>query len=229
MYFLSILIKYGLIRRKVVRDEITTIIRNNQWTSFKTEYELVHISIIKSKVDVLAENKLRRRDISFVRIGNTNYHSYDKASKQYKSCYPHPVINACNISRLFFASIMDEISDSISWKEYSNNNNMEKSDVPNSKLKHISNFTTIIIDSLPLPSSKYPLLESLSMDTSDLEATQLRVAKLKNIMKEMTRVLEDNEISMNIESWSGRGKKQIIQITIFWSSTIRSIHAEFEM
>ena len=31
---------------------------------------------------------------------------------------------------------MDEISDSISWNEYiNNNNNTEKSDVPNSKLK----------------------------------------------------------------------------------------------
>ena len=28
----------------------------------------------------------------------------------------------------------------------------------------------------------------------------------------MTPVLEDNQISMNIESWSGRGKKQIIQL-----------------
>ena len=31
-------------------------------------------------------------------------------------------------------------------------------------------------------------------------------------MKEVTHVLEDNHISMNIESWGGREKKQIIQI-----------------
>ena len=65
---LSILIKCGLIRRKVVRGEMTTIICNDQWTSFKSEYELVNIEIIKPKVDVLVENRLRRRNVSFVRI-----------------------------------------------------------------------------------------------------------------------------------------------------------------
>ena len=102
---------------------------------------------------------------------------------------------------------MDEISDSISWNECINNNNRKKSDVPNSNLKNVFNFTSIIIDNPPLLSSKYPLLDSLSIDTSDLETNPLRVIKLKKIMKEVTRVLEDNQISMNIESWGGRGKK----------------------
>ena len=43
---------------------------------------------------------------------------------------------------------------------------------------------------------------------SDLETNPLRVIKLKKIMKEVTRVLEDNEISMNIESWGGREKNK---------------------
>ena len=56
---------------------------------------------------------------------------------------------------------MDEISDSISWNECinnnnNNNNNRKKSDVPNSNLKNIFTFTTIIIDNPPLLSSKYP-------------------------------------------------------------------------
>ena len=107
--FLSILIKCGLICRKVVRGEMTTIIRNDQWTSFKSEYELVDIEIIKSKVDVLVDSKLRRRYVSFVRIGNKKYPSFLKASKQYNSGHPPPVINTCNISRIFLASIMDKI------------------------------------------------------------------------------------------------------------------------
>ena len=89
------LIKCGLIRRNVVCGELITIIRNDQCTSFKSEYELVNIEVIKSKVDVLVENKLHRRDVSFVRIENKNYPSYVKASKQYKSCHPLPVINTC--------------------------------------------------------------------------------------------------------------------------------------
>ena len=54
--FLSMLIKCVLIRRKVVCGEMTTIIRNDQWTLFKSEYELVNFEIIRSKVDVLVEN-----------------------------------------------------------------------------------------------------------------------------------------------------------------------------
>ena len=127
--FLSILIKCGLIRRKVICGEMATMIRNDEWTSFKNEYELVNIEIIKSKVDVLVEIKLRRRDVSFVRIGNKNYSSFLKASKQYNSCRPPPVINTCNIGRIFFASIMDEICDSISWNECINYNYMGKKEM----------------------------------------------------------------------------------------------------
>ena len=66
MYVLSILIKYGLIRRKVVRDEMATIILNGQWILFISEYELINVEINKSKVDVLVEDKLLRRDASFI-------------------------------------------------------------------------------------------------------------------------------------------------------------------
>ena len=107
------MIKCEHIRRKVVCGEITTIIRNDQWTSFKLEYELVNIEINKSKVDILVKNKLVRRNVYFIRIGNKNYPSFPKASKQYNSGHPLPVMNTCNISRIFLVSIMDDISDYI--------------------------------------------------------------------------------------------------------------------
>ena len=94
--------------------------------AFKNEYELVNIEIIKSKVDLLVENKLRRRNVSFVRIGNRNYPSFFKASKQYNSGHPPPVINKCNISRVFLESIMDDISHSISWTECIKINSLKK-------------------------------------------------------------------------------------------------------
>ena len=46
--FHSILVKCGLIRRKVVSGEMETIIRNDIYTFFKSEYEL-DIEINKSK------------------------------------------------------------------------------------------------------------------------------------------------------------------------------------
>ena len=69
MYFLSILIKCGIIRRSVIRGEMTTIILNDQWISLILEYELIIVEINKSKVDVLVVSKLLRRDTLFIRIG----------------------------------------------------------------------------------------------------------------------------------------------------------------
>ena len=60
------------------------------------------------------------------------------------------------------------------------------------RIVKFSNFTTTIIDNPPLLSSKFPLLDSLSIETSDLETNSLRVIKLKNTMKEVNRVSEDN-------------------------------------
>ena len=78
VYFLSIMIKCGLIRRKVVCGEMTTIILNDQCMLFKLEYELVNIGINQSKVNVLVENKLARRNAYFIKIGNKNILHFSK-------------------------------------------------------------------------------------------------------------------------------------------------------
>ena len=107
---------------------------------------------------------------------------------------------------------MDDISDSVSWNDCILNKNLEKSDFQICKSIIDSNSTTTIIDNLPLPSSSYPVLDSLSIEISDLESNPLRVIKLKNILKEVTSVLEDNGIELNINSWDGCGRKKIINI-----------------
>ena len=63
------MIKCGIIRRSVIRGEMTTIILNDQWISLILEYELIIVEFIKSKVDVLVVSKLLRRDTLFIRIG----------------------------------------------------------------------------------------------------------------------------------------------------------------
>ena len=69
-FFISIVIKCGLICQSVVRDETTTIIQKDPWISFTSEYELINVEINKYKMDVLVINKLLRRDVSFILIGN---------------------------------------------------------------------------------------------------------------------------------------------------------------
>ena len=85
---------------------------------------------------------------------------------------------------------MDDISDSISWNDCLLNKNLEKSDVQICKAIIDSKSTTTIIDNSPLPSSSYSVLDSLSIETSDLESNPLCVIKLKNILKEVNFVLE---------------------------------------
>ena len=89
-----------------------------------------------------------------------------------------------------------------------------KNEVQISNVKNVPNSTTTIIDNPPVLSPKYPLLESLSIEVSALKTNPLGVLRLKkkNIKKEETCVLEDNEIEMNIDSWDGRGKIIIIKI-----------------
>jgi len=60
---------------------------------------------------------------------------------------------------------------------------------------------------IKVPSFHGCIAQSLSIETSDLETNPLRVIKLKAIMKEVTCVLKDNRISMNIEFWGGRENK----------------------
>ena len=158
------------------------------------------------------QNKIVRRNVYFLRIGKKNNILFVKASQQYKSGQPPPLVNTCNIRRIFLAAIMADISDSISWNDLILNKNLEKSNGQICKSIIDSNSTTTIIDNPPLPSSSYPVLDALSIEMSDLESNPLRVIKLKNILKEVTSVLEYNGIELNIDSWGGRGKKKIIKI-----------------
>ena len=54
------------------------------------------------------------------------------------------------------------------------------------------------------------MLEALSNNVNGNISSSL--INLKNILKEVTSVLEDNGIELNIDSWGGRGKKKIIKI-----------------
>ena len=121
-FFISIVIKCGLICQSVVRDETTTIIQKDPWISFTSEYELINVEINKYKVDVLVENKMFRRNVSFIRIGNKRYPSYFKASYQYNSGHLPLLINTCHINRIFIQSITINISDSLSLNYCINSN-----------------------------------------------------------------------------------------------------------
>ena len=184
-------------------DEMTTIIQKDQGISFVSEYEVINVEINKSKSDVLVDSKLLRRDVSFIRISNKNYPPYLKSSQPYNSGYLPPVINNYHISRMFLQSITINISYSTCWNEYINGNRLKRSEVKVNKVADVSIFTSTLIDKLPVLSSKYTLWESLSIETTNLKNIPLHVIKLKNIIKELTSVLEDKDIAIDIVCWDG--------------------------
>ena len=100
-------------------------------------------------MDILVENKLLRRNVSFIRIGNKNYTSYAKTSQQYNSGHLFPVINTCHLSRMFLQFIKVDISYSICWNDCINRYN---------KVICVSISMASLIDNSPVLSTKYPLL-----------------------------------------------------------------------
>ena len=83
---------------------------------------------------------------------------------------------------------------------------MKRSDVYVNKLIDVSRSTASLIDNIPVFSSEYPLLESLSIKTSDLKYNPLHVIKLKSLSKKITGILDDKKIEMDNVCLGGRGK-----------------------
>ena len=53
----------------------------------------------------------------------------------------------------------------------------------------------------------YPILDKLNINSSNLDDKPLDVIFLKNLLFEVSCVLPDNNINMNLEKWDGRGRK----------------------
>ena len=183
-----------------------TIIQKDPCISFISEFdfELINVEIIKSKVDVLVKNKFLRRVVSFIRIDNKNYPSYVKVPQQYNSSHPPPIIDTCRISRIFIQYITINISNYRCWNDCINSDRLNRYSVQVHKVTDVSISTTLLNENVHVLSSKYLLLESLSIAIFDLKNNPLHAVKLKNIMKEVTSVLEYNEIEMDIDCWGGR-------------------------
>ena len=137
---------------KKYRGEMTTIIQKNQNFLF-----------------ILVKDKLTRRGVLFIRIDNKKISSYVKASQQYNYSHLPPVIDTCPISRMFLQSITIDILDSICFNSYINSNRLKRYDVQINKVTDVSKAATSLIDNLSILSSKCPLLESLSIEPSDIK------------------------------------------------------------
>ena len=121
------------------------------------------------------------------------------------------------MTHLFLNSISTDILDTINWseKERVYVPTICKNTSPNcSKSTSTSTFTSPSTshDNPPILPSLYPNLDKLKINTSDLDDNHLDVIYLKNLLSNVSCVLTDNNISLNLEKWGGRGNKELIQI-----------------
>ena len=85
---------------------------------------------------------------------------------------------------------------------------------PSNYSKAISTFTftSISHDNPPILQSLYPILNSLNINTSKFNDKPLDIIFFNNLLSEVSCVLRDNNININLEKWGGRGKKYFFQI-----------------
>ena len=94
----------------------------------------------------------------------------------------------------------------LEWYRIEQHEYLFKSDEHIDSRTDISRTTPSLIDNKPLLSSKYPL-SNYSSNTFNLKYNPLHVITLKNLIKEVTSVLEDKHVKIDIECWGCRGKK----------------------
>ena len=83
---------------------------------------------------------------------------------------------------------------------------------PSNCSKSTSTSTSTSHDHSYILQTLYPILESININTSDLDNKSVDVIYLQNLASEVCCVLKDNNINMNLEKWVGRGNKELIRI-----------------
>ena len=176
--------------------------RHHIWSkrlnTFLSQYEVCDVKLSTSKFTVIIDNKNTRKSITFIRIETKASSSYTKATTQYNNQVLPPLIKMHLLSSVFLNSISTDIMETINW---SKNERVSVpaicNYIPSNSSKSTSTSTSPA--NLPILQSLYPILNSLNINTFDLENKQLDVIYLKNLLSEVSCVLTDNNININLE------------------------------
>ena len=77
----------------------------------------------------------------------------------------------------------------------------------NNSSSNCSKSSSTLHDNQPILQSIYSILDSLKINTSNLNDKYFDAIVLNNLLSKVSCVLIDNKINMNVEKWGGRGKK----------------------
>ena len=115
-----------------------------------------------------------------------------------------PLIKIHQLSHNFLNSISTNILETIRWSE---DESIHDSEIRNNPSSNCSKSSSTPPDNPHILQYKYPILDFHNIDTSNLNDDPLDIMHLKNLLSEVTYVLKDNNINMNLEKWYRRGKK----------------------
>ena len=159
--FLSIMRTCGLIRQKMTSGKSSYIIEPLKWNALLSQYELCDVEISTSKFSVVIDNKITRKNMTFIRSGIKSLSSYTKPTTQFSNQVLPPLINVRLLSNDFLNSISIDGIESISWSEN------ERVSIPSSRKyipSHLSKSTSTSTSISSSTSTLYdnpPILQSL--------------------------------------------------------------------
>ena len=209
----------GLIRQKMINGKTSYIVEQIKGNAFLSQYEVYDVEISTSKFTIVTDNIRKRKDMTFIRIGTKSSSSYTKPNTQYNNQVLPPLINMRLLSNIFLNLITTYVIETINWFEnecvstpviYRSTPSIISKSISISTSSTTSSSTSH--DNPPILKSLYPILNSLNINTSDLENKHLDVIYIKNVLSEVSCVLTESNISMNLEKWGGRENKELIQI-----------------
>jgi len=99
--FLSIMKTCGIIQQKKVNGKMSTSIARDKWNIFLSQYKLNNVEMSMSKIRIVIDNKLTRKNMTFIRIGTKSSLSYSKPATQYTHQVLPPLIKMRQWTHLF--------------------------------------------------------------------------------------------------------------------------------
>ena len=215
--FLSIMRTCCLIRQKITGGKSIYNIEHLKWDAILSQYKLRNVEISTSKLTLISGNKNSRKNMTFIRIRTKSSSSYTKPIKQYSNQIIPPIIKMRQLTHLFLNSIASYIVDTINWSEKecvsvptTFRNTFSHCSKSTSAATSTPSSTSTSHDNPPILPSIYPILDRLKINTSNIDVKD--EIYLKNLSSEVSSVLTDNKITLNLEKWGSRGNKELIQI-----------------
>ena len=194
----------GLIYQKKVNGKTSIYVEKDKRNTVLSQYEVCNDELSMSKISIVIDKKPIRKNMTFVRIGIKSSSSYLRATTQFNLQFLPPLIKMCQLRHHFINSISTDILETIYWSE---DESVSDPIICQKLSSNCSKSSSTSPDNPPILQSINPILNSLNINNFNLKHKPFDVIILKILLSEVSCVLTENNIYMNVEKWGGCGKK----------------------